>query len=480
MSDKKNIDRLFQEKFKDFEVTPGPSVWGNITKEISAHNKHRKSVFLWRKIAAVAAGLLLLFSIGSIVLNNDENTPEPTIVNTDSETPIQDNTNQKKTTKIDSLETQEVVDEDATKEQIPNSNNIINNKSKNTISNISRQQSKLASVKPVPKVNIQKNDIKTASDKVLEKKNNTNAIANNREAIAEVVDKTGKDLNNKGHVKTTSEVANTTQKDEVAEDSGLSMSEAIAQSDDVETDKDEVPNVKKWSVTPKIAPVYFNSLGTGSSLHEQFNSNSKSGAVNMSYGVSASYAINNKLSVRTGIHNVNLGYSTNDIVVYNNLQSAPNNDLMRNVKLSKEGQLLSFISAEEFNYAQVPGVISNHIDAAIDQDLSFLEIPIEIQYKLSDSKFGINIVGGFSALFLNNNNIYSVQGGKSTLLGKATNINNMSYSANLGLGLDYKVSEKINLNLEPMFKYQLNTFNNTSGNFKPYFIGIYSGFSFKF
>ena len=39
---------------------------------------------------------------------------------------------------------------------------------------------------------------------------------------------------------------------------------------------------------------------------------------------------------------------------------------------------------------------------------------------------------------------------------------------------------KLNLNLEPVFKYQLNTFTNTSGDFRPYFVGFYTGLSFKF
>ena len=56
----------------------------------------------------------------------------------------------------------------------------------------------------------------------------------------------------------------------------------------------------------------------------------------------------------------------------------------------------------------------------------------------------------------------------------------MSYSANLGLGLNYNVSKKVKVNLEPMFKYQINTFNNSAGDFKPYFIGVYTGLSYKF
>ena len=66
------------------------------------------------------------------------------------------------------------------------------------------------------------------------------------------------------------------------------------------------------------------------------------------------------------------------------------------------------------------------------------------------------------------------------LIGEANNINSTSYSANFGLGLDYSLSKQWNINLEPQFKYQLNTFNNTSGNFRPFFIGVYTGLSFKF
>ena len=36
----------------------------------------------------------------------------------------------------------------------------------------------------------------------------------------------------------------------------------------------------------------------------------------MSYGISASYAINKKLSIRSGINRVNLGYNTNNVVVF--------------------------------------------------------------------------------------------------------------------------------------------------------------------
>ena len=46
MNDKKNIDRLFQERFKDFEAVPDEQIWSNILDAL--HEKKRKKVIpLW-------------------------------------------------------------------------------------------------------------------------------------------------------------------------------------------------------------------------------------------------------------------------------------------------------------------------------------------------------------------------------------------------------------------------------------------------
>ena len=45
--------------------------------------------------------------------------------------------------------------------------------------------------------------------------------------------------------------------------------------------------------------------------------------------------------------------------------------------------------------------------------------------------------------------------------------------------VDYKISKSWYLNVAPMFKYQFNTYSGNSGNFRPYIIGVYSGFIIK-
>jgi hypothetical protein len=65
-------------------------------------------------------------------------------------------------------------------------------------------------------------------------------------------------------------------------------------------------------------------------------------------------------------------------------------------------------------------------------------------------------------------------------MGEANNINDLNFSTNFGVGINYKFSSKLQFSVEPIFKYQLNTFSNTAGNFQPFSVGVFSGFSLRF
>ena len=138
------------------------------------------------------------------------------------------------------------------------------------------------------------------------------------------------------------------------------------------------------------------------------------------------------------------------------------------------------MSTDMFDRNTIPEIFNSRSSGNIDQRFGFIEVPLELEYRLLDKKFGLNVIGGFSTFFLNQNEIYADVDGSSTLIGEANNMNSTSFSANFGLGLDYSLSKQWNFSLEPQFKYQINTFNNTSGNYRPFFIGLYTGLSYKF
>jgi len=71
MSNKKNIDDLFKEGFKNFEASPSPKVWSAIQAKLE-EKEERKVIPLWFKLAGVAALLALLptKNVGSLRMNS--------------------------------------------------------------------------------------------------------------------------------------------------------------------------------------------------------------------------------------------------------------------------------------------------------------------------------------------------------------------------------------------------------------------------
>ena len=227
-------------------------------------------------------------------------------------------------------------------------------------------------------------------------------------------------------------------------------------------------------------------MGEGSSIHSQFNSNSKAGELNLSYGIAGAYKINDRLKVRSGVNRVNLGYSTRGLLAYSSpeasnvasITNVSNNSNIDNINFNANAASNSYISTSAITANRNSEIISSK--STLEQQFGFIEVPVELEYKLIDKRLDVNVIGGFSTMFLNENTIYDISQGNRTAIGEANNLNDVSYSANFGIGVNYGISEKLNINLEPMFKYQINTFDNTSGDFQPYFIGVYTGLSFKF
>lgn len=527
MSNKKNIDRLFQEKFKDFEVTPNDAVWNRISESLPQKKKKRRVIALWWQIGGVAAAVALLLTVGVSLFNSDPAVNQDTpIVDTDNKekvTPTLEDTNvQNKTNlqnKQEDLKTtneskSKVAEVDTNSSENQTEDNFTTTKQSNgdkvkKLISGSSQKSKVAentktdelSNTPIKSNGILKNTNKDATTKVASNstKENTNKIQNDNNAV--ISNKEIKDVI-KNEVNKTKEAVvgnNSSEKDNVAQNSNASnnkdentttlvedinkesIEDAIAANNKTNNEK-EKDKQNRWSIAPNVAPVYFSSLGQGSPVHSQFNENAKSSDVNMSYGIAGSYAINDRLKVRAGVNRVNLNYTTSDVIGFIGSEAVSRgvSAQFSNLDFSSGVQSVSLVSSSMINRATMPDAFNTQFVGDLDQRFGFIEVPLELEYRLIDKRFGVNFIGGFSTFFLSENEIFANINGNSTLIGEANNINSTSFSANLGLGLDYSLSKQWNFNLEPTFKYQLNTFNNTSGNFRPFFIGVYTGVSFKF
>jgi len=501
MKEKKHIDRFFKEHFENFDASPSPQVWKQIQAQLKKEDKDRKVIPLWIKLGGVAAFLALLLTVGISVFNSsNKNTPAITEENS---TPNIQNKEANDLSKENNIDNDVIAldDENATKNDREDISNRIEVKND-------------AFVKKSESLNTDitfENDVMKTTDKTINNKNKLkkeDALVN-PPGINEVVaitpividsekgkpsEKTNETLIKKDVTiseATKAEVANTEEKnkensevvkpDEANKRSLIDVINEQNKEEAIVTVKNKPEN--QWGVTPNFAPVYYSSLSDGSSLDPTFSDNSQSGDVNFSYGIRVSYYINDRLSLRSGINNVNLSYVTGGI----ELGTGPVSAALKSVDYGSSKEIvITAVDKGTFAGQNSNGMFgeitpkSTSGEAEIIQKLSYYEIPLEIEYALIDTKFGFSLISGLSTLFLGDNEVSVKAGDFEDVLGPANNLSSVSITANIGVGLNYKFSKKLMFNIEPMFKYQLNPYTDSSVNFKPYYIGIYSGLSFKF
>ena len=243
-------------------------------------------------------------------------------------------------------------------------------------------------------------------------------------------------------------------------------------------DEKEKEKRNKWAASTYASPVYFNSTSQGSPIDNQFKESSKGYKSTLSYGLGLEYEVSKKLSIKTGVNSLAFNYSTNDVFYTTSLQSVTQN--VETITRNNNGENLALANRNMMiDEADVENFVQNN-EGSLSQEMGYIEVPLELSYKILDRKFGINIIGGMSTLFLNTNTVSLISDNAETNIGSANNLNNIHFSSNVGLGFKYAFWKSFQANFQPMFKYQINTFSNDSGNFKPYFIGLYSGISFSF
>ncbi len=412
---------------KDLEIYPSKKVWSNIEHSL-LENQPKKTIPLWRRLSGVAMIFILFFAGGisyfTFNSNSDKNVKNPvsaaTNENTFSNDDAKDNTETEISPKVIELAQAE--------------------KSKR------KPLKKAKSIfikKPTPTV------ITTSTD------------------IATIY----KTIENKYII----------NKEDFLEDIKFNDEEVLLSSNEnpfeIKAD-DKETNDKKWSVGTTYSPVYYNTLTTGSPINESLAENSKSTDDAISLGLKVNYQLTNKINIQSGVNKVELAYNTKNVnATLSSAKYAANN-----INTDKPGVILAPSSAKPLDNIEASANLKNksNINGDLNQSIEYFEFPIELKYNVFESKVGINVIGGFSTFILTNNSVSMVSQNYATSLGAANNLNSVNFSGNFGIDLDYKINSNWYLNVAPMFKYQFNTYTNSSGNFQPYYLGVYSGLNFRF
>jgi len=417
MLERKNIDRVFQENLKDLEIYPNKRVWNNIEGSLNGKTS-RAPIALWKRLSGIAVMLAAIVTSGLFYFNNDTDTVVKSPI---SETETKD-VEPKFTTPLTPVFVQPQV------ELAENSDEV----------KINRKSGKSIFIKqPNTKVIVTDNEIasmySTIEDKYVIDKDDFLDNIKDSQSIADRMDDIPEQINKTNTID------------------------------------------KKWSVGPTVAPVYYNSLQNGSPLNDELSNNSKSSDNALSIGVKVNYQVSNKFFIQSGVNKVELAYNTKNV---NALISSSKN-AFNNINTDKTGVILTPAS-NLANNGSPNELNKSSVSGDLNQSIEYFELPIEMKYNLYNKKIGLNLVGGFSTLFLSNNSVSMVTQNSVTDLGDANNLNDINFSGNVGVDLDYKISKSWYLNVAPMFKYQFNTYSGNSGNFRPYYFGLYSGLNYKF
>lgn len=510
MSERKNINKLFQEKFENFEVTPNEIIWENIENKLRKKKK-RSVIPFWWKLSGIAAALLIgLFvynndsktaiNIGNDIVNQEKDNSE---INSNSEKKASEKTNNTiESIDVNSENSENTIEVNTNKNNVQsvivsNNNTKTNSKNENKSVAFKTTKNKVNASSIVEKKSEEKIVFQSSKNKktrkrksyVISENNSSLAVTSDfKERIVLSEDTANKESN------TSIANNNTIDKNKSVLNANIKTDETINKKIDSikiasvepnalekllkekESKQITEPKLNRWQVYSNVAPIYFSSISNGSPLDNSLEKNDKSYmANNQSYGLGVNYALNKKLKIRTSINVLNVDYNTNGIVYY---QTPSVSGKLGNLNPNMVGN--SIIIENLSNVDSPFNKMEQKSEGSLNQKLGYFEMPLELTYKVLDKKFGIDFIGGVSTMILNKNEIYLQSSDLNLKIGEANNLNSVHFSGNIGLGFKYGLFKHLDARIEPIFKYQINTFSNNSGNFKPYMFGVYSGINFTF
>jgi hypothetical protein len=524
MSERKDIDRLFQERFKDFEAAPPPGAWNNIEKKLEPQKKRRAAG--WIFYSGIAAGIAMLFSlvyygatfndstIKEQLVNEEPIKVEPTQENKDfnkdlnknseNSSPLNSTNSENNVAGASASETTGVTSRQLTQKAKNRGDALaetaVNNKS-STSNEAAQKQNELASsterdnhtARNNAQKKIKNDNTKSAGDtqKTLKNKNALPSYANSKNQkpatevqkinssskLNEIIDNPVIDSSNPSNAVAENE-SNLLEKKDSLQSNKL-LEDALAQKDIEKDSLDLKGNLgSRFKGSTLVAPIYSNS--SGSSVNGDVANNDRSAGYNLSYGVALGYKLNERWTVRAGVHKVDVSYNTQGVSYNTTILPSDTFGTSFNANDISNAATTGGASGVSTGSQEVVANSFKGFQGELSQQLGYIEVPLEIRYNLTKTRVRVSMTGGFSALFLQENNVRIVGNNQRLELGNDDNFREFNQSANFGIGLDYGITEQLGIMLEPMFKYQLSALERNTADFRPYTIGLYSGLTYTF
>jgi len=254
---------------------------------------------------------------------------------------------------------------------------------------------------------------------------------------------------------------------------------------------------ERWSIAALVSPTYLSNFQTGNNEAVRQLGTIEQPVVSYAGGLALSYKVNRRFSVQSGLYYSSYGNELTGITSFGGFQNYDQAKGNRNfevqttngtvytdnsdvylVDAASDTRMSAYIDNSKFDPTKAS---LEYLNSSLMQNLSYLELPVILRYKLVDRAIDFNLIGGVSSNLLVNNSVYTSLDGTKYEVGRTAGLNSVTFSSSLGMGMEYSFSKNLSLNFEPTFRYFLNPFSNTEGiGVHPYSFGIFSGISYKF
>ncbi|WP_407534839.1 hypothetical protein [Elizabethkingia miricola] len=449
----KNIDKIFKDQLSQPQNPPAEA-WDFIQSALDGKKRRKPTAYIWLPVSGIAA----MFLIGVFIFKSNEDSSEKK-----QETKFVKQTQPQKS---DTVETEK-----------ENTNEIIKeNRGGDYISGM--KDNVIAWTKNVFIPKDKASDISETNKELISQYKNEVTASKEGNANTTIVqqDKNGNKTENKYEQ---------IFPDKNNESDLLTGRNKILQ----QPNKGAQNDGDKFSISAFFAPTQVNSFGGKSLLSNDFNNLDIQNSVNMSYGARVSYAINDKIKIRTGAGMLDIEQRTKNVPITVSVSAGRGGAMLYQLAPIPPAHNISYSgdlrvgSIEPVSNLQADGAFAkSYLQGDIAQKIRYVEIPLEAEINFAQlNKLGFNATLGASSYVLTHNSISAVTPGSSVKqdLGTATNLNDLSFSANAGIKIDYDVSKKMKLNLEPTFKYMIKPMNKVNDT-KPYIIGVSTGVTISF
>jgi hypothetical protein len=237
-----------------------------------------------------------------------------------------------------------------------------------------------------------------------------------------------------------------------------------------------------WKVKAEVSPMFAPQI-------QGANSGTKSVGT-VSGGMMASYKLNDRISISTGVRYSQLKQGTHTDYT---LSAKSGITYLEPVEKSANisGEVVLYLpSVSSIVYSNgMQAVAANGIQSAttnafgsdVSQDFKYLEIPIQATYKLIDNNISVGLTGGISTNILIGNKASIIENGILLSKGNTNNLRDVLYSGSAGIEFGYSLGKNLVLTIEPRMKQYLHSMSsNDQINFKPLQMGVFTGLTFSF